>query len=605
MVLFAVERPRVTAVFDIPAALPGMARAADSGAGDAASAEAMVRLSRTLARDGAKAKKQARTVTTQLKAAVADLRLHAYEAASRKALKALEADERSGVAWHVLAIAREKSGDLIQALNAYEAALKLLPNDTAVAQDLARLAQRLGYLDIAEKLLLHYLAVDPEHLEAINNLACVLRDQNRYDEAVEVLRARIQGAPDSAMLWNTLGTVLSDQGDMATALTFFDEALRLEPDFAKARYNRGNARQPLGDFVGALEDIEVALPHAAPGYETAMMHMARALTLMGAGRLKEGFEAYEIRLDPRMPDAVHVAAPGPRLTPDQPLEGRRILVMGEQGLADELLFAGALPDLIRAVGPQGQVFVAVEARMVGLFQRSFPEVMAGAHQSVRQAGRLTRIAPFMADQGSVDGWVPMGSLSAAFRPSLDAFPDHQGYIRPDPDRVARWRSELAALGNGFKVGLHWKSLVLKGVRSRYFSPFDQWRPVLTTPGCMMVNLQCGDTAAELAQAESEGLKIWTPPINLKDDLEDLAALSVALDVVIGPGIAGTNLAAAAGADTWMIQAPDDWHLLGTRGYPFYPRMRGWAAGSFGRWDGVMAEIAAELAQISSGARNAA
>lgn len=595
----------MTTAFDAPAALPGLARAASGAAGDAASPEAVGRLSRALAKDGVKARKQAKAVVTQLKAAVADLRLHDYAGASRKAIKALEADERSGVAWHVLAIAREKSDDLPQALTAYEAALKLLPNDTAVAQDLARLAQKLGYLDIAEKLLLHYLAVDPEHIEATNNLACVLRDQNRYDEAIEVLRARIQTAQDSAMLWNTLGTVMSDQGDMEPAITFFDEALRLEPNFPKARYNRGNARQPLGDFKGALEDIETALPHATPGYEAAMMRMARALTLMSSGRLKEGFEAYEVRLDPAMPDATHMLAAGPRWTPDQPLEGRRILVVGEQGLADELIFANALPDLIRAVGPTGQVHVAVEARMVGLFQRSFSETIVGAHQSVRQAGRLTRLAPFMNAHEPVDGWLPMGSLLAAFRPDVDAFPDHSGYIRPDPERVAHWRREVAALGDGFKVGLHWKSLVLKGVRSRYFSPFDQWQPVLTTPGCVMVNLQCGDTAAELAQAEAEGLKIWTPPINLKDDLEDLAALSLALDLVIGPGIAGTNLAAAVGAQTWMIQAPDDWHLLGAQTYPFYPRMRGWAAGSFGRWDDVMARMATELARISADRRNAA
>jgi hypothetical protein len=85
----------------------------------------------------------------------------------------------------------------------------------------------------------------------------------------------------------------------------------------------------------------------------------------------------------------------------------------------------------------------------------------------------------------------------------------------------------------------------------------------------------------------------------------VAALSVALDLVIGPAIAGTSIAAATGANAWMILAPDDWHVLGAKSYPFYPRTRGWAAGSFGRWDGMMGEMAAELARISSARRNAA
>ena len=89
------------------------------------------------------------------------------------------------------------------------------------------------------------------------------------------------------------------------------------------------------------------------------------------------------------------------------------------------------------------------------------------------------------------------------------------------------------------------------------------------------------------------------------ELEDVAALSAALDLVIGPAIAGTNIAAASGAASWMILAPDDWHVLGAKAYPFYPRTRGWAAGSFGQWDQVMAAMAAELARISSARRNAA
>ena len=35
----------------------------------------------------------------------------------------------------------------------------------------------------------------------------------------------------------------------------------------------------------------------------------------------------------------------------EPLEGKRILVVAEQGLGDEFMFANILPDFARAVGP--------------------------------------------------------------------------------------------------------------------------------------------------------------------------------------------------------------------------------------------------------------
>lgn len=566
---------------------------ADGLAGNAASASALKRMSKEL-----RAAPASRKGLGHLRAALEAVRAKDFATGTDRALAALKVDDRNGLAWHILAICREKAGDLPQALAAYEAAVQLLPEQADVAHDLGRLAQRLGYLDIAEKLFLRMLAHRPGHIEATNNLACVQRDQNRYADAIETLRGLIQIHPESPLLWNTLGTVLSDQGEMAQSLTFFDEALRLDPDFAKARYNRGNARQPLGDAQGALEDIEAAMPGAEGGYEAAMMRMAQATLLMALGRVKEGFDAYEVRLDPAMPDALRVATADPRWQPGADLAGKRVLAVGEQGIADEMVFSNILPDLVEAVGPNGQVFLAVEPRLQALFQRSFPTAIVGGHRTVRLEGRMTRFVPFMEQHGPVDLWAPMGSFLREFRPTAASFPDHRGFLQPDPGKVARWRTELEKLGPGPKVGLHWKSLVLKGSRSRYFSPFQRWEPLLRTPGCRFVNLQCGDTADDLAEAARAGLDIWTPPFDLKDDLDDLAAMSHALDLVIGPGIAGVNIAAATGARTWLVVAPDDWHLLGQSRYPFYPRTETFQTGGFDGWPGVIARMSETLARAA-------
>lgn len=572
---------------------------AQGAVGDAASPEAIRRLSRTLAAGKGPNLKAQKKAVESLKAAVAAIRVGDYEAGARRCLQLLQADEHNGLAWHVLAICREKAGHLSEALNAYDAALRLLPEDPAIAHDLARLAQRLGHLDIAEKLLRKFLAIHPGHVEGTNNLACVLRDQKRYQEAIDELRDLIQIEQGDPTLWNTLGTVLTDQGQMRESLTFFNEALRLDPNFAKALYNRANAYQPLGEPARALADLDLALNGAETPYEHAMMRMARAMTLMGMGRLKEGFEAYEVRLDPEMPEAMHVVVDAPRWNPEtQDIRGKRLLVVGEQGIADEMVFGTVLPDAIEAVGPEGKVFIAVEQRLVDLYQRTFPTAVVGGHRAVRIEGRLMRYCPFMEEvaerDGKADGWIPMASLCALYRQTLSDFPDRNGYLVPDPAKVARWKSELEALGPGLKIGLHWKSLVLTGVRARYFSSFERWKPVLTAPGCVMVNLQCGDVTEDLAAAQAAGVRIWTPPMNLKDDLDDLAALSNALDLVIGPGIAGTNMAAASGARTWLIHAPDDWHLLATDRYPFYPHVRTFATGGFDGWPRAIAEVRAAL-----------
>ena len=147
-------------------------------------------------------------------------------------------------------IARAR-GDFATSIQAYESALKLLPDHAEVANDLGRLAFRLGMVPQAEQLFRAFLARHPDNPEGANNLACALRDQNRSSEAIEILRPAILKTPTTAMLWNTMGTVVAEQGDFTTAELFFKEALSLDPKFPKARYNHGNALLALGDVEGA------------------------------------------------------------------------------------------------------------------------------------------------------------------------------------------------------------------------------------------------------------------------------------------------------------------------------------------------------------------
>jgi hypothetical protein len=93
-----------------------------------------------------------------------------------------------------------------------------------------------------------------------------------------------------------------------------------------------------------------------------------------------------------------------------------------------------------------------------------------------------------------------------------------------------------------------------------------------------------------------GLEIWQPPgIDLKDDLDDVAALTCALDLVVAPPNATSNIAAACGASAWFITTPTGWPRLGQARYPWYPNTRVFITERFGDWGQVMAETAQALA----------
>ena len=568
-------------------------RLSGGATGDAGSAVALARLNAAI--DELKAL----AVRPYLQRAIDLLRAEQPQEAAEAALKALHQDERNGHAWYVLAIARDKSGDFKSSLKCYEAALQLLPDHVEVANDLGRLAYRMGMKPIAEQLFGRYLERYPDSVDGANNLACAIRDQNRYGEAIAVLQPVIMANQENPLLWNTLGTVLSEQGDFISAITFFDEALRCDATQFRSRYNRGNAKLPLGDIAGALEDCEAALREVQAKDEHAMMRLARSTMLLNLGRIGEGWDAYEARLDPLFADVTHFMINRPKWTPESKLKGRKLLLVGEQGLGDEVLFCNMIPDVIDALGARGKLYLAVEKRLVPLLQRSFPKAVVGAHATYSVDGHTVRGAPFVKDQQIIDLWAPLASPLRQFRRTLEDYPDRKAFLTPDPARVAHWRKVLAEQAPpGPKIGLLWKSLKLQGARARYFSPFDQWAPVLNTPGAVFVNMQYGDCAAEIEEARARfGVEVWQPPgIDLKADLDDVAALSCALDLIIGPANATSNLAAASGVPLWLISTPGAWPKLGTARYPWYPQVRVFNPPALNQWDPVMREVADALAQ---------
>jgi hypothetical protein len=215
--------------------------------------------------------------------------------------------------------------------------------------------------------------------------------------------------------------------------------------------------------------------------------------------------------------------------------------------------------------------------------------------------RTMRVTPFVGDMARIDLWAPIASLLQRFRPTVESFPDRPAYLAADPGRVAHWKAVLEAEAPaGLKVGVLWKSLKLEGARLRYFSPFEAWEPVLRAPGVTFVDLQYGDTAAETEYArERFGVQLWRPPgLDLKDELDEVAALACALDLVLGPANATSNIAAACGATVWLISTPGAWPKLGADRYPWYPTMRVFTPPGSRQWDAVMDEIAAQLATLS-------
>ena len=519
--------------------------------------------------------------------------------AAQGALAATEADSENASAYHLLAIALEKLGHPHKALVTYQKAFELDPDDADLMLNLGLTALNLRQLEGACRMFRLFIEKRPDHPAGYNNLGGTLRDLGRASEAIDTLRHAIYRMPEEPMLWNALATVLAEEGRAEESLVFYQEALRINPDYARVWHNLGYAYMHLARFEEALAAYDSALANEThPAHVMEAKH-SRSICLLAMGRIAEGFEEYEIRhrQDFRTSLLHYTKAPQWK---GEDLAGKRIVMVGEQGVGDEIMFANILPDMQRAVGPDGKLQIAVDPRLIPLFQRSFPQAEVGFYDDRTYEGRHLRIYPWAIKDGHPDYYALFGTPLSFLRKRQEDFPK-QAYLKADPVRSAALRTRLEAFGPGPYVGICWRSLVMDTNRSKYFSALEAWRPVLSMPGITFVNLQYGDCRAELELVrEKMGITIHAiDDLDLKQDLDGAAALSEACDLVISAPTSAAAIAGAIGKEVWFLISGKVWPQLGTDTYPWYRSARAFACEKFAQWEPVMPRLRNALEEFAA------
>ena len=110
----------------------------------------------------------------------------------------------------------------------------------------------------------------------------------------------------------------------------------------------------------------------------------------------------------------------------------------------------------------------------------------------------------------------------------------------------------------------------------------------------LVNLQYGDVNKEINEFEEEtGIKIvQCGSVDNRDDLDGLAALIEACDLVVSTSNVTIHLAGALGKDTWVLLpfVSSFWWLLNRDDSVWYPSIKIYRQKKFGDWIQSLAEI---------------
>ncbi len=336
----------------------------------------------------------------------------------------------------------------------------------------------------------------------------------------------VRGTVPWTTMMTTIGIIHSRLGNLERAIAIQKSILEKEPSQVLARWNL------------AIQQLE-------------------------AGELPEAFDNYEARWD--WPDF-----PSERRTFDIPrwngetLTGKRVLLWREQGVGDEIRFAGVVPDLI-ATG--ARITFECSPKLEPLFRLSFPEVEV--RPDLPPASRQPK------DYADFDFEVPIGSLARHFRPTV---PVMQAKCRPwlkrDSEIEARFRADMNVEPHLPLIGLCWRSSNRNVQRNQHYVQADYLTPLKLLGKSRFVCLQYDECGDEVAAMREMGLPIYDfPNIDQMNDLMSASYLAGVCDLVISAGTATAELAAGLGIPTVLFGLKHSQIQLGTDGVPWHPATR--------------------------------
>jgi hypothetical protein len=312
------------------------------------------------------------------------------------------------------------------------------------------------------------------------------------------LRRALALSPTHAHIQTSFGVSMLRARDIEAAHAAFDQTLAHSPNFAPARYNR------------ALIELEA-------------MHFSR------------GWSDYEWRFSYPPAPGIWRNFSSPVWDGKSALDGK-LLVWGEQSISTQILFSSVLPELDM---PPGLV-IECAPPLVSIFQRALPhtEVIATAEPA---NSRLS--------ERDIAAHIPLGRLCGLRRQSRDAFNQNARYLAADSDRALDLMLDLTKPDHR-TVGLFWRTEGRKQVGTL----LTDLRPLLENAGVTWVNLNGDRGAPEIEAFEKQsGIQIRSDHgIDTSVDLDGLAALISACDLVVAVDSHAAHLAGALGRPVWTL-----------------------------------------------------
>jgi hypothetical protein len=368
------------------------------------------------------------------------------------------------------------------------------------------------------------------------------------------------------------GNLAREQHNPEQAIALYAQAFVQDPNHSGAFNNYGNVLREMGHTQRAIPFLETARL-LDPASVTAEFNLAVAHLMLG--NYEQGWKLYESRWRYEHLSGTKPQLPSPEWSGED-LRDKTILVIGEQGLGDQiqfLRFCGNLQD--RGAKIRLHVSPGIKPLLINT-PPAILEVTCNTEDVI----------------GPFDYWVAMMSLPRLLNMRLENVQHYLQYVQPDPERVKVWSERLGISKHRMRIGVAWSGRKDSWINQHKSMPAATMAELVRKfPEHQWVSLQVDASDEDIAVVKAAGVECYPGTIT---DFADTAALMHHLDLVISVDTAAAHLAGAMGRPVWipLNSYGPCWRWMQNRDdSPWYTTARLFRQEKYGDWSAPVARIA--------------
>jgi len=427
-------------------------------------------------------------------------------------------------------------------------------------------------VDEAAELCSRVLGYEPNNYKALFCIGSVMLKVGRNVQAQQFLRRVCELMPRDHRGWGQLSISCAEMHRYDEAIGYAEKALGIKRE-SRTLADASFAHTTANNWERGRE-LALASLKLDPTFKDAQFHLANCD--LAQQRWVDGWYGFKVseggkwRKKYAYGDSVE-------------WNGERdavVMVTGEQGLGDEVMMAGLVPD---AIGACAKFILDCDYRLGPLFARSFPDAIVSPTRHVKTVS--LPVAP--------THHKTLFGLAELFRTSNESFTR-----RPYLVANESYRAMFKALFAGRRtVGLAWSGGFPRTGQEQRSAGITAFLPLIRgEPEAQYVSLQYKDDAAEVADFEARtGCKVMRLPwVAQGPDMDVLAALIAECDEVIGVATTSLHLSSALGVPTtWLCNRGLNW-VFAQDELPWYPpSARIWRKDRGQSWRDCVAELVRE------------